>query len=301
MPEGHTLHRIAHTFDQLFVGSRVAVTSPQGRFEYGAKLLDGLTVEESFAVGKHQFVRFSDNSYLHVHLGIYGAWDITLADGTGTAERLGQTGEYSLGAPRRKLEVPTDFPPPPRGAVRVRILSSHVCADLRGPTVCEVLTAPEVAAKLAQLGPDPLVEPGGAERFYELASRKRVPIAQVLMDQSVIAGIGNIYRAEMLFRAQLDPFVPANEVAREQYAQLWEDWSLLLKRGVADGVMITRDLTGDEHEEALVNKDVRHFVYGRAGLPCRVCGTPVALTEMQKRKLYWCPGCQVLRSEKSVP
>lgn len=331
MPEGHSIHRIANTFRDLFVGTQVRASSPQGRFALGAQVLDGLTVTESFAVGKHQFMRFDGDRYLHVHLGIYGAWDLSVAgsgavnsaagnlgvskaatregEGVGEGEttsgpvgRMGQTGEYaSMGAPRRvrigETESELDlsaFPPEPRGEVRLRMLSEVACVDLRGPTVCEVITGAEVAAKIALLGPDPLVEPGrrGCERFYELVSRRRVPVGQVLMDQQVVAGIGNIYRAEMLFRAGIDPFVAANSLGFEVYERLWRDWTHLLKLGVKTGKILTRDPRGVARQRHIEDVELRHWVYGRQGLPCRTCGTPVAMTVMQGRKLYWCPGCQ---------
>ena len=287
---------------ELFAGRQVSVTSPQGRFRLGASQLDGRTAGESFAVGKHMFTDFG-GMFLRVHLGLYGAWDFTAAGVPGAAAREGQTGEYSMGAPRRlragetETQVPDRaavFPPAPVGAVRVRLLTDAACADLRGPTACEVLTPAEVSVKIAQLGPDPLVEPGkkGLERFIAGVAKRRAPIGQVLMDQNAVAGIGNIYRAELLFRAGIDPYAPAGSLSREQLAALWRDWTKLLKLGVKTGVILTRDQSGAARQRALADREFRHWVYGRSGLPCRRCGTPVALAEMQGRKLYWCPACQ---------
>ncbi|MCQ9366638.1 Fpg/Nei family DNA glycosylase [Brevibacterium sp. 50QC2O2] len=323
MPEGHSVHRIAARFADLMVGRRVAVSSPQGRFAAGAALLDGRTIEESYAVGKQLFLSFSGELCLRVHLGLYGAWDFARL--TGQGERAGQTGEYSLaqrsmGAPRKlragrvtrlragenELPRPDEtaaetvggpvWPPEPVGAVRARLLTADACADLRGPTACEVLEPGELTARLRKLGPDPLVDgrAAGGRRFISVAQRKRTPIGTVLMDQAVVAGIGNIYRAELLFRARVNPHTAANALPVEVLRALWDDWCRLLPIGVETGVIVTRTrLRGAAKQLALETVEGRHAVYGRAGQPCYRCHTPVALEVVAGRKLYWCPGCQL--------
>ncbi|MTA25431.1 MAG: Fpg/Nei family DNA glycosylase, partial [Actinobacteria bacterium] len=236
MPEGHSVHRIAAQFRQHFVGHTAAVTSPQGRFG-DCVLLDGHVITDAYAVGKHLFVAFDSGDSLHVHLGIYGAWDFAgnvELDSTAltSSGRIGQTnmrgtvvGEHeaslaSIGAPRRtRLRMgeseqhggtPVDFPPEPIGQVRVRILTADAVADLRGPTVCEVLSSSGVELARSELGPDPLVDKRGEERFLARCRKTSTPIGRGLMNQKIVAGIGNVYRAEMLFRAKLSPFTPAN-------------------------------------------------------------------------------------------
>lgn len=187
------------------------------------------------------------------------------------------------------------FPPDPVGAVRVRLLAETVVADLRGPTKCEVLDAAEVDAAIAKLGPDPLVDSPkkGSDRFFERVHRTKTKIGLLLMDQSVVSGIGNVYRAEMLFRARLNPHTPGNEVPEETVRALWKDWSKLLKSGVELGQMMTMDgLSKAAYKKALAKRDDRHWVYHREGLPCRVCGTNILMEEAAGRKLYWCPVCQ---------
>ena len=212
MPEGHSVHRIARQIERNFVGKTVTASSPQGRFHEGAAILDGLTVREAKAVGKQMFVEFDDQTWLRVHLGLYGAWDFageilmdaTIASANG---RMGQTnqrgtdveasifddaGENSLasiGAPRKtrvnvRMSEQTkglgdeslQWPPPIVGTVRLRLLTDDVCADLRGPTACEVQTPEEVAAVIAKLGPDPLVGDTtvGEERFVAGVKRRNV-------------------------------------------------------------------------------------------------------------------------------
>jgi formamidopyrimidine-DNA glycosylase len=165
-------------------------------------------------------------------------------------------------------------------------------ADLRGPTACEVLLPEQVAAQIAKLGPDPLVDrpKAGEQRFVDAVRTKPTPIGLLLMDQSVVAGIGNVYRAELLFRARLNPHTPGRIVPEETVRALWKDWTKLLTIGVESGQMLTMDgLRGARREAALANRADRHWVYHRAGEPCRVCGTPIAMELAAGRKLYWCP------------
>ena len=330
MPEGHSVHRIARQFDRNFVGRTVAAASPQGRFVEGAAMIDGREALSVRAVGKQMFLAFDGDLWLRVHLGMYGAWDFageilvdpTIASANG---RMGQTnqrgtdlddpvldaaGENSLssiGAPRRArgrvrmseqtrgLEEDDDFPPPVVGQVRLRLLTDVTCADLRGPTACELQTPDEVRATIAKLGPDPLVDDPaeGEERFVAVVRRKPTPIGLLLMDQNVVSGIGNVYRAELLYRALLDPHTPGKLVPEELVRAIWRDWVTLLRIGVETGQMMTMDdLDPEAYRRAMASRDDRHWVYHRAGLPCRVCGTEIVLEEMGARKLYWCPSCQ---------
>ena len=304
MPEGHSVHRIALQFERDVVGHAVAVSSPQGRFSEGAAVLDGRTVLESTAVGKHLLLRFEGDLFLHVHLGLYGAWDFL-----GHVSPLFPDGKAgsSIGAPRRRRavrlsetehETDTDldeFPPPPIGAVRVRLQTEETVADLRGPTACEVMDPSQVETLLARLGPDPAADDSDAarDRFVTKLRKTATPVGLVLMDQSVVSGIGNIYRAELLYRAALDPHTPGKQVPLELANELWADWSLLLEDGIRTGMMITRHgLTATERSKAVRSRAERNYVYKREGLPCRVCGTNVLLEEIGARKLYWCPVCQ---------
>lgn len=332
MPEGHSVHRIARQFAVNFVGTAPEVTSPQGRFVQGAAMLSGREMIDARAVGKQMFLEFSGDRWLRVHLGIYGAWDfagdvhidpeIQIHATKFGRTKLGQTGMAgaidpstvdaeaedsvtSIGAPRRARvrmaeqdrtgDTLEGFPPDPVGQVRVRLLNESVCADLRGPTACEVLTPGEVDAVIQRLGPDPANANTEAEkqRFVERALKKKTPIGLVLMDQSVVAGIGNVYRAEMLFRAALNPHTPANQVGADVLGEMWDDWAHLLSVGITVGQMITIDgLTGDDYVRALQERDERHWVYKLEGSPCKRCGTNIVLEEFGARKLYWCPGCQ---------
>jgi formamidopyrimidine-DNA glycosylase len=335
MPEGHSVHRITRQFARHFLGQVVTASSPQGRFSGGAAEISGRTMTAARAVGKQMFLEFDGEIWLRVHLGMYGAWDFAgaiTADATTSSAngRMGQTNQrgtylatpgaagqhgenedslHSIGAPRRtRLRMAESetvragahndldtFPPEPIGAVRVRLLTADAVADLRGPTACEVLHPEQVAAVLAKLGPDPLVDDprSGEERFVATVARKPTPIGLLLMDQSVVSGIGNVYRAELLFRAKLNPHLPGKLVPADLVRALWADWTYLLGVGVSTGQMMTMDGLDDEaFDRALAHRDDRHWVYHRADKPCRVCGTPIVMEIAASRKLYFCPYCQ---------
>lgn len=295
MPEGHSVHRLARQFQDVFGGRRLEVSSPQGRFTAGAELLTGHILVDSTAHGKQLFLRFDHDLFLHVHLGLYGAWSF---GGDSTF-----TGASSIGAPRRIGERESasvadadayDGPPPPVGAVRVRLVSDHGWADLRGATTCAAITAAEAAAVLARLGPDPLHNrPGDRDEFIRRLRRRKTAVALLMMDQSVLAGVGNIYRAEVLFRQAVDPWTPGSGIDAETAGRLWDDTVVTMSDGVRDGRIVTTPSTLWTGGGVMAPDADAHFVYKRQGLPCRACGTLVGVTEIGARKLYWCPGCQV--------
>ncbi|ABK03786.1 Formamidopyrimidine-DNA glycolase [Arthrobacter sp. FB24] len=302
MPEGHSVHRLARQFADVFAGQRLAVSSPQGRFADGAALLDARTLLGTVAHGKHMFLHFDNGLALHVHLGLYGAWDF---GGDATFR-----GASSIGAPRKvgEREVFDDGatdpaagggpgytgPPAPVGAVRVRLAGAHGWADLRGATTCHAITEAEADAVLARLGPDPLRNlPGDKDGFVAGLRARKTPLAALLMDQKVIAGVGNVYRAELLFRQGLDPWLPGRSLDAEAAGGLWEDTVAMMSDGVRDGRIITTPPRyWTEPAAGLPAPGESHFVYRRHGLDCRICGSPVALTDLGARKLYWCPVCQ---------
>jgi DNA-formamidopyrimidine glycosylase len=265
MPEGHSIHRVANTFRDDYLGSKVKVYSPQGRFESDAKLVSGRTLIESRAVGKQLFLGFDNDLTIRIHLGIYGKWNF--------------------------YNVPISKAPEIWGQVRARFGAKSTSADLRGPTVCEVIDQQAVDLVLKRLGPDPLnADPGGQEalRFLGKVKNSKVAIGAALMNQAVISGIGNVYRAELLFRAGLNPKVPGDKVSENTLLAIWDDAVKLMRIGVKKGVMLTRD----NHQTGRVKLEDRYFVYKREGLPCRVCNKKVAMEEFLARKLYWCPKCQ---------
>lgn len=312
MPEGHSLHRLSRQFDDAFGGQVLQVSSPQGRFATDAQRLNGQRLGSAWAKGKQLFVQFENELFLRVHLGLYGAVDF------GGDEHF--RGSSSIGAPRRigEREVADDStqvytgPPEPVGAVRARFVSEHGWADLRGPSACEVLEWNQVQIQLDKLGPDPLVGSGlrfaqskgrdldldpakelerGYTQFRTNLARTKTPVGIVLMNQALISGVGNIYRAEALFRARVDPQLPANELSTRAAKKMWWDLVELMENGVRDGKIVTtreedRDPTGP------LWPDNAYYVYQRQGKGCRRCTATISLAEVAARKLYWCARCQ---------
>lgn len=274
MPEGHTLHRVAGELNAGFAGLRTRSSSPQGRFEAAAARLDGLRMERAEAHGKHLFVEFEHDLSVHVHLGLYGSF--TFGDGA-----------------------------PPVGAVRWRLASPTRSADLRGPNACELLEPGEVDAMSRRLGQDPLRLDADPDAAWSRVHRSRAPLATVLMDQSVIAGVGNVFRAEVLFRQRLDPFMEARFLRRREWDVLWADLVDLMSYGLRHGRI---DTVRPEHEPEVMGRPPREddhggevYVYRRAAMPCHVCGTAVRTRVVGARNLFWCPRCQPRSRRRVVP
>lgn len=267
MPEGHTLHRLARLHERRYVGAPVEVSSPQGRFAAEAAVLSGHVMTAAEAYGKHLFHNYGPHGTVHIHLGLYGVFTENVLPVT-----------------------------EPVGQVRMRLVGGTHWTDLRGPNRCELLGPPEVEAIVARLGPDPLRRDADPERAWERISRSRTSLAALLMDQSVIAGVGNVYRAEVLYRQGIAPMLPGRALRREQWEAVWGDLRELMRDGVRVGRI---DTVAWEHRPEVTGRaprDDRHggevYVYRRTGQPCLVCGTPVAHTELAGRNLYWCPTCQ---------
>ncbi|WP_303324388.1 Fpg/Nei family DNA glycosylase [Actinomyces radicidentis] len=330
MPEGHTVHRLAAALAELYGGERMHAASPQGRFADGAARLDGQVLLGAQAHGKHLFVPFAPEAdvpledeavtWLRVHLGLYGSWTFD-GDSAFTAphsigaprRRVGERGEHALshgggsalsglaggdggdgGDGAAPAPTPGEWEPPePRGAVRLRLESEHGVADLTGPAACELLDADGVAAVRRRLGPDPLRGDGDREVFVAAVRRRRKAVGELLMDQSVLAGVGNIYRAETLFRTGISPFRAGNRVSEERLRAVWDDLVPLMEYGVATGFITTVDL--DDVPEPLPDGDQeagRWYTYHRTDRPCLRCGTPIREKEVAGRRLFWCPSCQ---------
>ncbi|CAN5651271.1 Fpg/Nei family DNA glycosylase [soil metagenome] len=262
MPEGHTLHRLAKQQNERFADRPVRVSSPQGRFAAGARIVDSRVLERVTATGKHLFASFGD-ALVHVHLGLYGGF----TSGPSPA-------------------------PEPRGALRMRWENDDWWTDLRGAPTCEVLGPDEAATIRDRLGPDPLARRASGEAAWARISNSRAPIGVLLMDQRVVAGIGNVYRAELLFRHGIAPFRPGRELSSDEWTPLWRDVMALMRAGVRSGRIITT--RPEDRPRGRVDRDDAFYVYQRAGLPCRICSTPIRTEPMADRNLFWCPTCQTM-------
>lgn len=271
MPEGHTLRRLADDLDAAFAGSLVRVGSPQGRFEADAAILDGTRLLGADSVGKHLFVEFDHDHLVHVHLGLIGGF-----------------------------EVHTDVEeiPLPVGQVRLRIVRADLSAygDLRGATQCELIGPARRDEIVARLGPDPLRADADPDRAWRRIKASHRSIGDLLMDQAVLAGVGNVYRAEVLFRHRIHPLRPGNTLRVSQWRAIWADLVDLMREGVISNRI---DTVRPEHTPEAMGRDPRQddhggevYVYRRTGQPCLVCGAPVRTEVLAGRNSFWCFQCQ---------
>ena len=267
MPEGHTIHRLAQDYGAAFAGGPVRVSSPQGKFSDAAALLDGTGLTRTEAHGKHLFLGFGEGDWIHIHLGLFGK--VTFGD-----------------APA----------PPPTDTVRLRLANSAAYVDLRGPTTCALITDPEKQAVHSRLGPDPLRDDADPRAAYARISRSRTTIAALLMDQKVIAGVGNVYRAEVLFRHRIDPYRAGRDITPAEWDAVWDDLVALMREGVRNNRI---DTVRPQHTPEAMGRPPRvddHggevYVYRRTHQPCHLCGDAVRTADLAARNLFWCPTCQ---------
>ncbi|REK88029.1 Fpg/Nei family DNA glycosylase [Streptomyces inhibens] len=267
MPEGHTIHRLALDHRSRFEGERVRASSPQGKFAGGAALVDGQVMTTAEAHGKHLFLGFGADRWIHVHLGLFG-----------------------------KLGFGDAPAPPPTDTVRLRIAGPSAYADLRGPTTCALITDAEKQAIHDRLGPDPLRPGDDGTRAWQRINRSRTTIAALLLDQKIIAGVGNVYRAEVLFRHRIDPYRPGRDLTRAEWDALWADLVFLMAEGVRHNRI---DTVRPEHLPEAMGRPPRvddHggevYVYRRARQGCHICGADIRTADLAARNLFWCPGCQ---------
>lgn len=265
MPEGHVTHRAARLHGKRFTGEEVQVSSPQGRFSASAEQISGLVITEIEAIGKHLFYWFGDEMCVHVHLGLFG---------------------------RFRLATPP-FPEPSANA-RLLIWTDYHELQLTGPNSCDLMPVAEVDRIKAGLGPDPIIDSaGGAQRFAYGLHRRRIPVGRAFPDQTVAAGIGNVFRSELLFLVGLNPLVPANEVSEETAERLWSVAVAELKKGERVGRIVTVepvDVGVDNRSQ--LEDDELVYVYKRDGQPCRRCDVEITKTKIDSRNIWWCPGCQ---------
>ena len=276
MPEGHTLHRLATGLREQFGGQHVAASSPQGRFADSAALVDGTVLVGAESFGKHLFVEFEGERFVYVHLGLIGKFDV--------------------------LPGPA---PAPVGQVRLRVSSDSAYADLRGAATCDLLTHSQRQVIVARLGPDPLREDADPAGAWRRISRSHRPIGELLMDQEVLAGVGNVYRAELLFRHRMHPLRPGNTLRRGQFQAMWTDLVELMRYGVRTGRI---DTVRDEHSPEAMNRPPRKddhggevYVYRRHGQSCLVCGSKVKTEVLAGRNLFWCARCQPRFRSRASP
>ena len=258
MPEGHTIHRLARDLAEL-QGSRLRAASPQGRFSAGAESLDGSRLEEIEPFGKHLFLCMDTGSCVHVHLGMQGKW--------------------------LRFEDPSG---PPLKQVRLRLASERIAWDLIAPSTCELLDEEGMRRVVSGLGPDPLRPDADLPAAVAALGADPRPIGAVLLDQAVVAGVGNVFRNEALHALGIHPSRAAGSMSEAELTELWQVLQRMMAQAVEDGRIITVDapnrLAVPEAESRRVYKQEH----------CRDCGAPVAVSKVGGRTAYHCPVEQVL-------
>lgn len=265
VPEGHTIHRMARDHASWFKGDAVRVTSPQGRFP-GASEIDGQVLRATEAYGKHLFHRYEDGRSVHVHLGLFGKFQ------------------------HAPLTEEDHTPPVARDTIRMRVQSGTHWLDLFGATACELLIPDEVDAVIARLGPDPLRKDADPELGWQALQRRSIGIGRSLMDQAVLAGVGNVYRAEVLFVHGIHPEVPSKQISREQWDSMWSTLTEWLKLGVRMNRIVTVDPEEVGRPRSRIVREDATYAYKQDH--CRRCGTEIRRWDLAGRWAYACETCQ---------
>jgi len=256
MPEGHTLHRLARDLDAELRGKKLSISSPQGRFEEAASL-DGSTLQRAFAIGKHLFLEL-DSALVHIHLGLFGKMK------------------------RTKLTAS------PRPSARLRLVSEDSAWELTGPTCCELQSAEQFEALRARLGADPLGDSARPRVLSERLRRSQRSIGALLLDQSLFAGIGNVYRAEILFLTKIAPDTPGTALTASDVDRVWRVAKDLLRRGADANRIVT---VKGAHRRTKRSESL--YCYKRSA--CRVCQSAIVRTTNGGRAMFHCPVCQPTR------
>jgi len=261
MAEGDTLARIADVLLDVLVGREVLVA----RGRPGGPRLEravGRKVESVRAQGKHLLIGFETGLTLHTHLALHGSWH-----------------RYHAGERWRR---------PKSRAVAVIETADTVAVCFDAPTV-ELLDTRALAIHpwLSRLGPDTLAadfDAAAAVKRVRTLAAPEMPIGEALLDQRLVAGLGNVYRSELCFIERANPFAPVSSLSDEKLAALLDRGARLLRANRGGGRRVT---TAPGTAGA-------SYVYGRTGRPCRRCGTAIVnrAAGSPPRRVYWCPRCQ---------
>lgn len=254
MAEGDTILRVARRMDAYLVGSEMAVRTPGRRRPNGlsASSLDGLRLELVEARGKHLMMHFDEGLVLHSHLGMKGAWHIY-----SRGERWRKPAAWSWLALTGERAEAVNF-----GGTSMRIVRE---AELRRDP------------RLARLGPD-ILAPDMTSEAAAAALRRAGPDAELgdaMLDQTLVCGIGNIFKSEGCWRARVDPWRRLGDV---------DDSELTATAGAARDLMLAAVDSGRQPKR----------VYKRAGMPCPRCRSRIKSRGQgdSARTTYWCPSCQ---------
>ena len=273
MPEGDTIYRAARTLQRALAGQTIT------RFETGLAQLaaidrdepiEGRTIDQVESLGKHLLMTLSGGVVLRTHMRMNGSWHIY---------RPGEKWQRPASAQRIVLETPEWV------AVAFDVYNAEFVRAGR------VATDPVVA----MLGPDLLGDFDSTEALARVRRAGSRAMHEVLLDQRVMAGIGNVYKSELLFLSAIHPDMPAPAVDDARWREIMTLAQSLLRANVAEssptGIVTYR---GRRRTTGRINPSDRLWVYGRGGKPCRKCGTRIAFRKDgdAARVTYWCPHCQ---------
>ena len=280
MPEGDTIFRAAQTLHRALAGrvvTRFESVFPQlTRVDVDAPLA-GRVVELIESRGKHLLIWFSGGLVLRTHMRMSGSWHI-----------------YRPGERWQR----------PRHEMRIAIETADFVAIGFSVPVAEFATGESLTrtAAVANLGPDPLSNRfDAAEAVRRIRAREDIEIGDALLDQSAIAGIGNVYKSEVLFLGGVNPFTRTRDLSSEAISELVSIATRLMRANTADGTTAAiATYAGLRRTTGRADPSARLWVYGRAAKPCRRCGTPISRAKQgsHARSTYWCERCQPGREQR---
>ena len=260
MPEGDTIHRAATRLNVVLNGQMIH--RAEARWSgIAADTLSGREIREVTARGKHLLITLDDGRVIHSHMGMTGSWHI-----------------YRPGEPWQK--------PAHRAAVALEC--PQVTVVCFTPKLLEVLTATQLRRHgyLNRLGPDLLAEPvSDQEVLARFRQCNNLPIGEAVMNQTVVSGIGNVYKSELLFELRLHPLTPVGDLTNEQ----------ILKLVSLASALIAKNLSGRPRTTRFALDGGRFYAYGRSGQPCYTCRKAIEVIRQGDlgRTTYYCPVCQV--------
>ena len=274
MPEGDTIYRTAVRLRAVMEGKRIKAV--RGRDPaLDTATLSGEEVTEIEARGKHLLIHTSSEQTIHSHMGMTGSWHLY---------QQGQTWQKPEKWAALVLEMQLAVKPQTAPGSTETSPSVAVCFS---PKTLELLSATGLRRHpyLGRLGPDILAthfEP--SEMVPRFRSHDRVPIGEAVMNQTILCGIGNIYKSEILFLRRIDPFCRVSDLADQQLTELVALARKLMRRNLSGHLRQTR-FTGD---------GARLWAYGRSGKPCLECGQRIQTRRQGTlgRITFWCPNCQ---------
>lgn len=263
MPEGDTIYRSAVTLRPAMEGGTIAEARLRDP-HFEVERLIGAVVTQVEARGKHLLMHLSTSDAIHSHMGMTGSWHI-----------------YHVGQKWRKPEH--------YAALTLRINQLDVICF--SPKQLELLTADQLRRHphLPKLGPD-IAADGEFDveaALANLRTRNETPLGEAVMNQRLLCGVGNIYKAELLFIMGFDPFAPVERFSDDELRRM-------LHKGRA---LMVRNLGGPRRTTRFGSDAGRHWVYNRSGTPCPKCGTAIRLRRQGEagRTTCWCPECQPAR------